>query len=215
MLASNMLRTSIALAIFALIGTALLAVTNEATKERIAEEQRLFTLRTLAEMVPEDMYDNNLVADSIQIVAPDYLGNSEPKTVYRARKDNKPAAAVISATTPNGYSGNIDMLVAINAQGELLGVRVIKHRETPGLGDGIDIQRNDWITGFDGRSLNNPDKRGWAVKKDGGTFDQLTGATITPRAVVKAVYKCLQYFDKRQSLIFSADSGQLLNDSAN
>lgn len=210
-LASNMAKTGVALALFALVGTALLAITNEATKDRIAEEERLFTLSTLSEMVSSDIYDNELVADSFQLIAPEYLGNDKPKTVYRARKNNAPVAAVIGTTAPDGYSDNIDMLVAIDIDGKLLGVRVVKHKETPGLGDGIDIRRNDWITGFDGRSLINPDARGWAVKKDNGIFDQLTGATITPRAVVKAVHLCLQYFEQQQSLIFSAKSGKTLD----
>ncbi len=213
MLIANMAKTGVALAAFALIGTALLAITNEVTKDRIAEEERLFTLRTLGEMVPENVYDNDLVADSFQLIAPDYLGNAKPKTVYRARKHNVSVAAVISTTTPDGYSGNIDLLVAINIDGKLMGVRVIKHKETPGLGDGIDIQRNDWITQFDRRSLHNPNKRGWAVKKDGGIFDQLTGATITPRAVVKAVHLCLQYFNQQQSLIFATSSGKMIDTS--
>ncbi len=212
-LASNMSKTGVALAIFALVCTALLAVTNEVTKDRIAEEERLFTLNTLSEMVTTDSYDNDLVADSFFLIAPAYLGNDDPKTVYRARKNDEPVAAIISTTAPDGYSGNIDMLVAININGELMGVRVVKHKETPGLGDGIDIQRNDWITDFDGRSLNNPDTKGWAVKKDNGVFDQLTGATITPRAVVKAVYLCLQYFNKQQSLIFSTKSGKTIDAS--
>lgn len=210
-LTTNMSKTGIALAIFALVCTALLAVTNEVTKDRIAEEERLFTLSTLSEMVTSDTYDNDLVADSFLLIAPDYLGNDAPKTVYRARQNNEPVAAVIRTTAPDGYSGKIDMLVAINIDGKLVGVRVVKHKETPGLGDGIDIQRNDWITSFDGRSLDNPDAKGWAVKKDNGIFDQLTGATITPRAVVKAVHLCLQYFDKQQSLIFSAESGKTID----
>ncbi|MBL1433598.1 MAG: electron transport complex subunit RsxG [Gammaproteobacteria bacterium] len=211
MIASNMAKTGIALAIFALVCTALLAVTNEATKDRIAEEERLFTLRTLSEMVPATLYDNDLVTDSFQLIAPNYLGNANPKTIYRARNNDAPVAAVISATAPNGYSGPIELLVAVNTHGKLMGVRVVKHKETPGLGDGIEIQRNDWITDFDGRSLSNPGHRGWAVKKDHGVFDQLTGATITPRAVVKAVHLCLQYFEKQQSLIFSAESGKTID----
>ena len=202
-IASHMFRSGIALALFALVGTALLAVINEATEERIIEQERLFTLRTLAEMVPGELYNNDMVTDTIEVVAPDYLGNDKAKTIYRARRDGRPVAAVISTTAPDGYNGDIHLLVAINADGELMGVRVVGHKETPGLGDGIDIQRNNWITAFDGRSLRNPGKQGWAVKKDGGVFDQLTGATITPRAVVKAVYKSLQYFQAQQTLIFS------------
>jgi len=213
MLASNMLRTGIALAIFALVGTALLAITYEVTKERIAEEHRLVTLRTLGELVPDTLYDNDMIADSFSVIAPEYLGDAEQKLIYRARKGEKNIAAVISATARDGYSGNIYMLVAINNDGKLLGVRIVGHKETPGLGDGIDIQRSNWITAFDGRSLTNPDRRGWAVKKDGGVFDQLTGATITPRAVVKAVHKCLQYFEKHKTLIFSAPSKQLIDDT--
>jgi electron transport complex protein RnfG len=114
--------------------------------------------------------------------------------VYRARKYGWPVAVVLAPVAPDGYNGTIRLLVAIKMDGTLAGVRVIQHRETPGLGDAIEAERSDWILGFDGKSLNDPVQEKWKVKRDGGDFDQFTGATITPRAVVKAVNKALLYF---------------------
>jgi electron transport complex protein RnfG len=112
-------------------------------------------------------------------------------------------AAIISTVAPQGYNGNIYLLVAIRYSGKLAGVRVVKHRETPGLGDAIDEKRSDWISSFDNKSLQNPAPKDWKVKRDGGVFDQFTGATITPRAVVDAVYKTLQYFEKHRDELFT------------
>jgi electron transport complex protein RnfG len=124
-------------------------------------------------------------------------------TVYRARLHGEPVALVIAAVAPDGYSGTIRLLVGINVDGSLSGVRVVAHRETPGLGDAIEEERSDWILGFTGKSLQNPPLQKWAVKKDGGAFDQLTGATITPRAVVKAVRQALLYYRDQKDALFA------------
>jgi len=134
---------------------------------------------------------------------PTLLGSDKPVPVYRARKQGKPVAAVIAAVAPGGYNGNIFLLVGIYQDGSLAGVRIVRHIETPGLGDSIDEQKSDWILSFSGKSLQKPQKNRWKVQRDGGEFNQFTGATITPRAVVKAVYNSLVYFKQNRELLFS------------
>ena len=194
--------SAVFLLLFAVIGSGLVAFTFDSTEERIAENQRRALLKSLNELVPVDRYDNDIFSDILLVRDPELLGSEEPVPVYRARKGGWPVAAVLAAVAPDGYNGSIRLLVAINLDGTLAGVRVVQHRETPGLGDGIEADRSDWILGFAGKSLTNPDKKGWRVKRDGGSFDQFTGATITPRAVVKAVHKALLYFQLHRQKLF-------------
>ncbi len=198
----QMLISAALLGLFAVLGTGMVAVTHEATAERIAANHRARLLRSLHLLVTPDMHDNDLINDMITVTDPEWLGTDKPVRVWRARKQGKPVAVIINSVAPDGYNGRIELLVAIRADGTLLGVRVVGHQETPGLGDAIDASKSDWVHEFDNRSLNNPDKKGWKVKRDGGVFDQFTGATITPRAVVKAVYKTLVYFEKHQDELF-------------
>jgi electron transport complex protein RnfG len=201
-LAKHMLRTAVLLAIFAIIGTSLVAFTFKATEQPIADSRRAALLRSLHALVPDHIHDNDLFTDVIQ-VSNALLGSDKPMRVFRARLKNKPVAVVIEAVAPEGYSGNIFLLIAIKHDGELLGVRVSQHRETPGLGDAIDEERSGWIHGFAGRSLDNPSASGWRVKRDDGEFDQFTGATITPRAVVKAVFNALQYYQAQADTLYA------------
>ncbi len=198
----KILTSAVLLALFGLVGATLVAVTHELTAERIATNHREALLKRLNALIPPTRYDNDMVSDTIRITDPELTSRRYPVTVYRARLMGRPEAAVFLVVAPDGYNGAINLLVAINYDGTLAGVRVVSHRETPGLGDAIDEQRSDWILGFTGRSLNNPDERGWAVKRDGGMFDQFTGATITPRAVVKSVYRTLKYFSRHRKEIF-------------
>lgn len=201
-LIKHMLRTAVLLAIFAIIGTGLVAFTFKATEQPIAESRRAALLRSLHVLVPDHLYDNDLFSDVIR-VSDAHLGSDKPLRVFRARLEDKPVAVVMEAVAPDGYSGNIFLLIAIKHDGELLGVRVSQHRETPGLGDAIDEERSDWIHDFAGHSLNNPSASGWRVKRDGGEFDQFTGATITPRAVVKAVFNTLQYYQAQGDTLYA------------
>jgi electron transport complex protein RnfG len=198
-----MFKTGWLLAIFAVVSTGMLAYTYENTKEQVAINQREFLLHTLHALVPPTAHDNDLYSDTITVRSPEYLGSREPVTVYRARKQGAPVAVILSIDAPDGYSGDIHLLVAIAYDGTVLGVRVASHKETPGLGDAIEVDRSNWILGFNGKSLDNPDEKGWHVKKDGGVFDQFTGATITPRAVVKAVHKSLKYFAEHRDELFA------------
>ena len=187
----------------AALGAALVGLTFNKTKDAIKHNEELTLLRKLNNIIPADIYDNDLLLDTI-VIKPDYLLNTrEDSLAYRARKGNKNVAVVFTSIAPNGYNGSIQLLVGVKADGTLSGVRVIKHRETPGLGDVVDISRSNWILGFNNKSLSNPNEKGWKVKRDGGIFDQFTGATITPRAVVKAVHNALLYFDQNQTTLFS------------
>jgi len=197
-----MLVTAALLGTFALVGTGIVAFTQHNTEARIAQNEREYLLRTLNSVVPADTYDNDLHSDTIMVTSRELLGSRKPVTVYRARKDGKPVAAILTPVAPDGYSGDINLLVAIRYDGELMGVRVLSHRETPGLGDGIDISRSKWINTFNGHSLQDPDELGWHVVKDGGIFDQFTGATISPRAVVKAVHNSLKYYAEHAESLF-------------
>jgi electron transport complex protein RnfG len=195
--------TAAILLLFALVGTAMVAYTYDNTRGKIAANERATLLRKLHRLIPPESHDNALLQDTLQVQNQTLLGTAEPVTVYRARKHGEPVAVVISAVAPDGYSGTIRLLVGINLDGSLSGVRVVAHRETPGLGDAIEEDRSDWILGFTGKSLQNPPLQKWAVKKDGGAFDQLTGATITPRAVVKAVRQTLLYYRDHKDALFT------------
>lgn len=195
--------TAIVLLLFTVTGTTLVALTYDNTRERIAANERATLLRKLNQLVPAGSYDNALVDDRITVTDPAAAGKDKTVTVYRARRGDAAVALVMSAVAPDGYSGNIRLLVGVQADDTLSGVRVVAHRETPGLGDAIDEQRSDWVYGFDGKSLGNPPVDKWAVRKDGGHFDQLTGATITPRAIVKAVRRTLLYYRANRETLYA------------
>lgn len=197
------LKPAAILAAFAAGGAALLAGTHWITADRIAQEERRTRLASLYEIVPRETHTNDMLTDTIRVTVPDRLGTPEPVTVYRARRDGEPHAVVLEVVAPDGYGGPIRLLVGILADGSLAGVRVVAHRETPGLGDFIDTGKSDWIRQFRGLSLGDPPREEWAVKKDGGAFDQMTGATITPRAVVGAVRRALLYFRANRESLFS------------
>ena len=197
--------TTVILLLFALVGTALVVYTFDNTRERIAANERATLLRKLHQLIPPELHDNTLLEDTLTVTSRPLLGTAGPVTVYRARKDAQPVALVITPVAPDGYSGSIKLLVGINVDGTLNGVRVVAHRETPGLGDAIDETRSDWIHTFDNRSLEDPPLGRWGVKKDGGDFDQLTGATITPRAVIKAVRQALLYYRDNQEALFAGN----------
>lgn len=196
---SSILRNSLILGLFAMATVGMIAVTQQGTAERIDEAQRRVQLSALNEIIPHDQHDNDLLADSFSIDDRQYLNLTGSKDAYRARKGGAVSAVILPVVAPDGYSGRIDLLVGINADGSIAGVRSVNHRETPGLGDKIETAKSQWVLDFDGKSLSMPVQEQWAVKKDGGQFDQFTGATITPRAVVKAVYQALTYFDAHRA----------------
>ena len=177
---------------FAVVGVALVAVTHAATAERIASNDRMTMLKKLEAIVPAGSIGNDPIADRIEVQSQDLLGAASTN-VYRVRKDGEPVALVLNPIVPDGYAGPIKLLVAVMKDGTLGGVRVVSHHETPGLGDKIEEQRSDWVLGFTGKSLSNPTEDKWKVKRDGGVYDQFTGATISPRSIVKAVANTLRF----------------------
>ncbi len=193
------------LAMFAVLGVGLVAFTHQATKDQIAENERLALLSSLNALVPAETIDNDIVTDTAMVSDKERLG-SEKTTVYLGRKANKPVAAVFTSIAPDGYSGQIKLLVAVLADGTLGGVRVVAHKETPGLGDRVEVEKSDWINSFEGKSLGNTDLAKWKVKRDGGIFDQFSGATITPRAIVKAVKNTLLYYQENSKKLFATKS---------
>jgi electron transport complex protein RnfG len=198
----QVLTTASLLMIFAIIGSGIVGLTYKNTYERIKLNEERVLLRKLNTILSPSEYDNDLLVDQIVLEKNSLLGTSEPSKAYLAYKNSKPVAIVLSPVAPNGYSGPINLLVGVYYDGTIAGVRVVKHRETPGLGDAVESQRSDWILGFDDKSLENPASKKWKVKRDGGEFDQFTGATITPRAVVKAVHSALLYFQEHRKELF-------------
>ena len=198
----SMLKNSLVLALFAAVTVAVVAITQQSTESRIIEAERAAQIRTLGEILPAHSYDNALL-DNVITLNESLLGHRAETPAYLATLAGQPAAVILQANAPDGYSGTISLLIGIMADGTLSGVRVIHHKETPGLGDRIELAKSPWIKSFDGKSLSNPAERGWAVKKDQGDFDQFAGATITPRAVVAAVHKALQYFDQHHAELFA------------
>ena len=194
----SMLKNALVLGLFAIGTVGSVALLQQGTATRIAAAEREAQVRALAEILPAGSYDNHLLDNRIELNAPE-LGHRSPQSAYLALKDDQPSALILPVTAPDGYSGAIHLLVGIFADGRLAGVRVLGHKETPGLGDKIELAKSDWVGSFEGKSLSDPGEDGWAVKKDRGEFDQFAGATITPRAVVKAVHGALRYFDKHRA----------------
>jgi electron transport complex protein RnfG len=200
---ANMVRNGAILALFALATTAMIALTSLITDSRIKEQAALQRLSILNQLVQSNQYDNAFQTDCTLINNEEALGKGD-KLVYRARYQNTPQALVIEAVAPDGYSGSITILVGIGPDKEVLGARVLEHTETPGLGDKIDLRIDDWILSFSQKRLTSEQDNRWAVKKDGGQFDQFTGATITPRAVVNAVRKAAFYGSEQWDRLFNA-----------
>ena len=195
-------KTAITLIAFAVVFTALLAFIFQITKVPIEKSEAAARLSLFRQIVPQSMHNNDLLTDTLTIAPNNLLGNKQPTIANRARINNEPAAVIIEAIAHDGYSGDIKLLIAIKADGSISGVRVLAHKETPGLGDYIDIAKDNWIKLFDNESLLKTTEPQWKVKKDGGEFDYMAGATITPRAIVKAVHKALQYFEANKTALF-------------
>ncbi|AHG22407.1 electron transporter RnfG [Chania multitudinisentens RB-25] len=197
---NSMRKHGITLAVFAAVTTGLTAVVYTLTKTTIAHQAALQQKTLLDQVVPPEHYDNDMQSECF-VVSDPALGNGAPHRLYLARKNGQPVAAALETTAPDGYSGAIQLLVGADFNGTVLGVRVVEHHETPGLGDKIELRIADWITLFSGKKIAGPDDPKWAVKKDGGMFDQFTGATITPRAVVNAVRRTALYMETLPSTL--------------
>ncbi|WP_105190382.1 electron transport complex subunit RsxG [Pseudoalteromonas sp. T1lg48] len=205
MIVSSMVKNGAILTAFALVTTGAVTLVQQFTAPKIAIQEKKQLQGLLHQVLPESAYDNELYLDCTQVRSQE-LGPHPSYTVYRARKQGEVVALVMQSTAPNGYSGNIELLSAIYPDGKVAGVRVTKHNETPGLGDKIEAKRSNWINSFSSQQVRSQDDRRWAVKKDGGTFDQFTGATITPRAVVGAVKNTVLYAQHNFNTLAQADN---------
>jgi electron transport complex protein RnfG len=204
-IARSTLQTAVNLVFFAVLGTAILASTFFATHDAIVKSEEGEKLKLITQIVPPELFDNDIIQDKLAIQPSELLGTDDVTTAYRARLKSEPSAIVLESIAPDGYSGKIWLILAVRANGELAGVRVVNHRETPGLGDYIELPKSPWIKGFDGKSREVYKDADWKVKKDGGKFDYMAGATITPRAVVKAVNKALIYFGENRDKLFAVN----------
>ncbi|MEE9304282.1 MAG: electron transport complex subunit RsxG [Thiotrichaceae bacterium] len=195
----NILKPTLMLGAFAFAGVLLLSIVNQQTLQRIVDNERAAMMKLLMEVIDIDSHDNDLVNDSIELAAEGFQ-SSKPVTVYRARKQGQPSAAIFVTNTLKGYKGSIKIIIGVRMDNTLSGVRVVQHNETPGLGDKMETRKSSWILAFDNTSLQRPELSKWGVKKDNGYFDQFTGATITPRAIVRAVRDVLLWTNKKDNL---------------
>jgi electron transport complex protein RnfG len=201
-LVKHALKTAATLTAFAFIGTALLAIIFSITRAPIEASEAEAKLALFNQIMPQENFDNDILKHVVPIAPNPLLGNRVTSQANIAKLNNQVAGVILEAIARDGYSGDIKLLIAYRADGTVSGVRVLAHKETPGLGDYIDIAHDDWIKVFDNESLAKTPAQQWQVKKDGGKFDYMAGATITPRAVVKAVLKATQYFEEnKQSLL--------------
>lgn len=172
------------------------------TRERIARNQQAWIKQHMDALVPPQSYDNDPLTDTTEVTAPEFLGTNTPVMAYRMRKTGLPVAVAIRSIAPDGYRGPLELLVAIAPGGQLLGVQVIRHNETPGLGDAFENRDADWLGKFRGLSLTKPPQQRWTVRRDGGDFDAFTGATITPRAIIKAVRRTLEFYQGNEDRLY-------------
>ena len=221
-LGQSLLNNTLGLSIFAVLTAGIIAVTQSETATRISENELAARSRALFEIMPQALHDNVLLNDTIPLHHASLVGKGGSGEINVAMKDGEVAGFIFPAIAPDGYSGPIKSIVGIDRNGVITGVRVLNHQETPGLGDKIELKKSDWVLQFNGRSFDNPETIDWKVDKDGGAFDSLTGATITPRAVVGSVQRALEYFalNQEQLLAFQPKAvaealpdGQQLNET--
>lgn len=207
-------RSTLILSLFAVATAGVLALTNEQTRETIRCNRQAALENSLREVMPPERHDNDLLTDFVRVDSERLEG--EGQRIYRARRDGEPAGVVMEATAPDGYGGAIDLLVGVDYDGTVIGVRIVPpHNETPGLGDKIETKKSDWILDFNGKGLGRPPAEDWAVKKDGGEFDSFTGATITPRAVVAAVRRALEYYRAHRDELYQQPAAAAEMESCN
>ncbi|MEZ8381415.1 electron transport complex subunit RsxG [Vibrio splendidus] len=195
-------KNGLVLAIFACASTGLVAVTHYLTKDQIKQQEQAQLLSVLNQVIPHNLHDNELFS-ACTLVEAEELGTEQAMPAYIATLNGEPSAIAIEAIAPDGYNGAIKVIVGMKIDGTILGTRVLSHRETPGLGDKIDLRVSDWILSFAGKQVTKSNLDRWKVRKDGGDFDQFTGATITPRAVVKSVKQAVQYVNQNNQALLA------------
>lgn len=193
-------KNALQLGFVAALCVAILGLTNKLTQPRIQQQTQLSKINMLLEVAPEITDGPRLLADCVMLTNREYLGRNTPQALYRWRENDAVTAYILETTAPDGYSGNIDIIAAVRPDGTVIGSRVLNHMETPGLGDKIERRRSDWILSFNERPVTAQNAKEWAVKKEGGQFDQFTGATITPRAVINAVRRASLYVTQHPEL---------------
>lgn len=199
----TVIKTGMTLALIAAICTTLVAATYQSTKNRIAANEKALLEQSLQTALAGVFYDSSVSESRLVLQAPHELPGNDAAIIYRVYAEEKPVAALFAITARDGFSGPIRILLGVDFSGKVTGVRILEHRETPGLGDKIEPARSDWVFQFDGHAIGNPVITAWAIKDDGGDFDQLTGASVTPRAVINAVRDTLVYFETHRDEIFS------------
>jgi electron transport complex protein RnfG len=204
----SIVKTGLTLATIAAICTALVAATYQATSERIAANEKALLEQSLQPALSGIFYDSGVSESRLVIEPPHELPGNEPAIIYRVFAEDAPVAALFAVTARDGFSGPIRILLGVETDGRVTGLRILQHRETPGLGDRIEPERSDWVFQFEGRSLADPLPAGWAITVDGGEFDQLTGASVTPRAIIKAMRDTLLYFESHRDEIFSLPAAE-------
>ena len=197
-------KSGVTLAVIAAVCTSLVAATWQLTAERIETNKREWLERSLQPALAGLFFDSSVTESMLMIPPPHELPGSGAAIIYRVYAGEKPVAALFVVSARDGYAGPIRLLIGIAMDGTVTGVRVLEHRETPGLGDRIETTKSDWVLQFDGHSLQDPEPARWALKGDGGDFDQLTGASVTPRAIVNAIRETLTYFDANRVAVFAA-----------
>ena len=200
-----MFRSGVTLAVIAAICTTLVAITYRSTAERIVANEQAWLERSLQPALSGLFYDSGVTESKIIVPPPHELPGTEAAIIYRVYAEAAPVAALFVVSARDGYAGPIRILVGIDTIGVVTGVHVLEHSETPGLGDRVESTRSDWVKQFNGRSLLDPEPAGWAIKGDGGQFDQLTGASVTPRAIIEAIKETLLYFEAHGEEIFAAE----------
>jgi electron transport complex protein RnfG len=199
----SIVKSGVTLAVIAAICTSLVALTYQSTEERIDANEKAWLERSLQPALSGLFFDSGVTESKIVVPPPHDLPGTDAAIIYRVYAKTEPVAALFVVSARDGYSGPIRILVGIETTGMVTGVHVLEHRETPGLGDRVESGKSDWVKQFDGRSLVDPETSGWRIKRDGGQFDQLTGASVTPRAIIKAVKETLIYFGTHRDEIFS------------
>jgi electron transport complex protein RnfG len=197
-------KSGVTLAIIAAVCTSLVALTWQLTADRIEANKKAWLERSLQPALAGLFFDSSVTESMIVIPPPHELPGSDAAIIYRVYAAEEPVAALFVVTARDGYAGPIRILLGITMDGSVTGVRILEHRETPGLGDKIASTKSDWVLQFDGLSLRNPESEKWAIRGDGGDFDQLTGASVTPRAVIKAIKATLIYFEANRDAVFAA-----------
>ncbi len=204
-MSDSVVKNGVTLAAIAAICTALVATTYHLTKDRIAANEQAFLEQKLAPVLSGITFEGSISESKRVIEAPHDLPGREDALIYRVYSDSEPVAALFAVTAPDGYAGPVRILLGIDVNGTVTGLRILEHRETPGLGDKIEESKSDWVYQFNGKSLGNPDVDEWYIRRDGGEFDQLSGASVTPRAVINAVRETLLYFETHREQVFAID----------